>query len=144
MRGGRVVIAILLMSLIGAAMLPSVAAAESAATQAGVAATQAWLKLVDSANYGKSYTQSSSLFRSAISEDNWVSQISAVRRPLGTLISRKPLHAKFHASLPGASDGQYVVVTYKTSFDRKHAAVETVTAMLDQDRQWHVAGYYIK
>ena len=47
-------------------------------------------------------------------------------------------------ALPGAPDGKYVVVQYRTSFERKESAVETVTPMLDEDGRWRVSGYFIK
>ena len=47
-------------------------------------------------------------------------------------------------SLPGAPDGEYVVIQFEASFGNKRASVETVTPMLDKDGQWRVSGYYIK
>lgn len=46
--------------------------------------------------------------------------------------------------LPGAPDGEYVVIQYESSFEHKQSAVETVTPMLDKDGKWRVSGYYIK
>jgi hypothetical protein len=46
--------------------------------------------------------------------------------------------------LPGAPDGQYVVIQFETSFENKHNAVETVTPMLEPNGQWRVSGYYIR
>jgi len=50
----------------------------------------------------------------------------------------------FMTSLPGAPDGEYVLVQFATSFEQKKTAIETVTAMLDKDGTWRVAGDYIK
>ena len=46
--------------------------------------------------------------------------------------------------LPGAPDGQYVVIQFKTAFANKQSAIETVTPMLEEDGRWLVAGYFIK
>jgi hypothetical protein len=35
-------------------------------------------------------------------------------------------------------------VQFDTSFERKSAAVETVTPMIDPDGRWRVSGYFIK
>ena len=51
---------------------------------------------------------------------------------------------KLHTSLPGAPDGQYVVIQFKSSFTNKKTTIETVTPMLDKDGKWRVSGYYIK
>jgi hypothetical protein len=47
-------------------------------------------------------------------------------------------------TLPGAPDGEYVVIQYETSFENKKSAIETITPMLDEDGRWRVSGYYIK
>lgn len=47
-------------------------------------------------------------------------------------------------SLTGAPDGQYVVIQFESSFEKKKSVIETVTPMLDQDGQWRVTGCYIK
>lgn len=47
-------------------------------------------------------------------------------------------------SLPGAPDGEYVVIEFESSFEHKKSAIETVTPMNDKDGKWRVSGYYIK
>ena len=68
----------------------------------------------------------------------------AYRKPLGNVLSRNLMFTKYTNTLPGAPDGEYVVIQYKTSFENKASAVETVTPMLDTDGIWRVSGYYIK
>jgi hypothetical protein len=63
---------------------------------------------------------------------------------MGKLISRKVKTQVYKTSLPGAPDGEYVVIQFETSFKNKKAAVETVTPMMDEDGVWRVSGYYIK
>jgi hypothetical protein len=70
--------------------------------------------------------------------------LKAARSPLGQLKSREVSSASFSRTLPGAPDGEYVVFQFSTSFENKASAIETVTAMKDQDETWRVAGYYIK
>jgi hypothetical protein len=52
--------------------------------------------------------------------------------------------AQFTRTLPGAPDGDYVVIQYRTRFEHKAAAVETVPPMRDADGQWRVSGYFIR
>jgi len=113
-------------------------------TKAAEAASEAWLKFVDSGDYSQSWVEASSLFKAAVTEKQWEQKITAARHPLGALISRKLKSAKYTTTLPGAPDGQYVVIQYDTSFANKKAAIETVTPMLDKDGQWRVSGYFIK
>jgi len=46
--------------------------------------------------------------------------------------------------MPGAPDGEYVVIQYETEFEKKASAVETVTPERDKNGTWRVSGYYIK
>jgi hypothetical protein len=46
--------------------------------------------------------------------------------------------------MPGAPDGEYYVIQYDTSFEKKKSAVETITPMVDKEGKWRVSGYYIR
>jgi hypothetical protein len=35
-------------------------------------------------------------------------------------------------------------MSFKTAFEQKKSAIETVTFMLDSDGKWKAAGYFIK
>ena len=108
------------------------------------AAALAWLGLVDVGNYAQSWSSASSLFRQKVSESQWQSAAASVRAPFGTLKSRTLRSATARSALPGAPDGQYVVIQFVSSFEHKANAIETVTPMMDTDGKWRVAGYYIK
>ena len=118
-------------------------AADNAAGKAQTAAL-AWLALVDAEKYGQSWSEAALLFRSADMQVDWVHAVTAVRAPLGPLKSRTLKSANFTRSLPGAPDGEYVVIQFDSQFEHKASAVETVTPMRDKDGIWRVAGYYIK
>lgn len=105
---------------------------------------EAWLALVDSGKYGNSWQEASSLFKAHVTNEQWQSVVGAVRDPLGKVISRKLKSATYTKTLPGAPDGEYVIIQYGTSFEHKQSAVETITPMLDKDGKWRVSGYFIK
>jgi len=67
-----------------------------------------------------------------------------VRQPLGKVISRRVMSKMPTQTVPGGPDGKYVIIRFKTSFENKKDAIETVTPMLDKDGVWRVSGYYIK
>lgn len=118
--------------------------AEQAPEKPIVAAAQSWLGEIDSGNYAKSWQQASAYFRGAITEKNWADALNGARRPLGNLISRKVTKTTTAKSLPGAPDGNYLVMQFTTSFANKKNALETVTFMREKDGNWRAAGYYIK
>jgi hypothetical protein len=112
--------------------------------KAALAAAQAWLKLVDEGNYTESWNEASEYFKGAITKEQWEQTIQGVREPLGKTVSRTMKSAQYTTTLPGAPDGEYVVIQFDSSFTNKKTAVETITPMLDKDGMWRVSGYYIK
>jgi hypothetical protein len=105
---------------------------------------QSWLALTDAGKYAESWQEASAMFKASVSQAKWVEMVTPVRNPLGKVLSRKLKSATYTKTLPGAPDGEYVVIQYDTSFENKKEAVETITPMLDKDGKWRVSGYYIK
>ena len=112
--------------------------------KAAVSAAEKWLRMIDEGKYAESWKGSAELFRNAVTQEQWVQSLQGVRKPLGKLLSRAVKSKTYTTSLPGAPDGEYVVVEFATSFENKKSAVETVTPMKDKDGKWRVSGYYIK
>ena len=108
------------------------------------AAAEQWLALIDAGQFAESWQASAAVFQAAVSQPQWQSSLESVRKPLGSLVSRKLKSAKYTKKLPGAPDGEYVVLQFATSFTNKNEAIETITPMLDKDGKWKVSGYFIK
>ena len=120
------------------------ATADEAMEQKAVTAAQTWLALVDSGDYETSWHTAAEYFQTVVAQQHWEQSLTAARTPLGKVVSRQLKSKQYTTSLPGAPDGQYVVIQYETSFENKKAAVETITPMVNADGQWRVAGYYIQ
>lgn len=103
-----------------------------------------WLALIDNGRYEESWEYTAGLFRSQINRVQWGKTVSGVRGQFGRVISRRMLNVAYTTSVPGGPDGQYALIQYQTSFERKASAVETITSLLDQDGWWRVAGYFVK
>lgn len=129
-----------LLVLAGCAQQPGDPEAEAAA----VAAAERWLGMIDSGKYGESWDEAAAMFRGAVPRDQWQRQLEALRQPMGARLSREVASKAYRTTMPGAPDGKYVVIQFRASFEKKKAAVETVTPMLDTDGQWRVSGYFIK
>jgi hypothetical protein len=106
-------------------------------------AAEKWLALTDAGKSAESWEIAAGYFKKAVPKDKWEASLAAVRKPLGELVTRKLKSAKYAKTLPGAPDGEYVVLKFDTSFANKKVAVETVTPMLDKDGKWRVSGYFI-
>ena len=120
------------------------ATAQQKPEQLAQQSSESWLALVDSGKYAESWQECAQIFQAAVTKEQWPSALRATRDPLGKLLWRKLKGATYTKTLPGAPDGEYVVIHYESSFEHKQAAVETVTPMLDKDGKWRVSGYYIK
>lgn len=134
----RMCVVLLLLAPLGlaaAAPAPEVAAQDAAL---------AWLALLDAGQYADSWAQAATLFRQNLTQAQWQSAAEAARTPFGALKTRSLQSATFRRDLPGAPDGEYVVMQFTTAFRGKASAIGTVTAMKDPDGSWRVAGDYIK
>jgi len=120
------------------------AGVSSVENQPAVSAAQTWLALIDAGNYSESWKQASAIVQGAATEPVFANAMETFRKPLGELVSRQLKSAQPMTELPGAADGQYVVMQFETSFANKKSAIETVTFALEKDGQWKSAGYFIK
>lgn len=114
------------------------------AIEAAVSAAKEWLALVDGGRYDQSWKEAAPFFQEKVPEALWSEQLDKVRRPLEAMRAREMLGAQFATQLPGAPEGEYVVIQFKTSFGKKPEAVETVTPMKDAEGVWRVSGYFIR
>ena len=114
------------------------------AEKKAVASAEAWLSLVDQEKYGEAWESASAYLKNAIAKEDFIKALRGARAPLGKMESRKLKSKEYRTSLPGAPDGEYVVLQFDTSLEHKKSAVETITPMLDKDGTWKVSGYFIK
>ena len=92
--------------------------ANEVAEKAAVAASGAWLSLVDRGDYAESWNQAAGLFKTAVTKEQWQNTVKAVRVPLGKVMVRKLKSKQYTKTLPGAPDGEYVVIQYETMFEK--------------------------
>jgi Protein of unknown function (DUF4019) len=118
--------------------------AQESSAKAAQASVETWLSLIDGQNYAASWDSAATLFRSAVTQEQWTAAAQTARAPLGQIKTRALKAATATKTLPGVPDGEYVVFQFDTSFAQKAAAVETVTAVREKDGTWHVGGYFIK
>jgi Protein of unknown function (DUF4019) len=135
---------IVLVVLSALAIPSSRATAQTETGQLAQQSAEKWLALIDSGEYGESWQEAAELFKSRVTKDQWQNALKTTRLPLGKLQSRKVKSTTETKTLPGAPDGQYVVIRYDSSFEQKQSAVETVTAMMEKDGAWRISGYFIK
>ena len=107
-------------------------------------ADASWLALVDARAYKQSWEMASPDFKAVVTEEKWVSSVSGIRDPLGKVLGRELASATYSTHLPGVKDGEYVTSKYKTTFENKQNATETVVAQRDADGSLRISGYFVK
>ena len=130
-----------LASIIGSPLLIHAQESDAKAAQTS---TEAWLSLIDNESYAASWDAAATGFRNAITREKWQAAVQGARAGFGPMKSRTLKSATSTTTLPGAPDGEYLVFQFNTSFEKKAAALETVTAIREKDGTWHVGGYLIK
>lgn len=105
---------------------------------------ETWLALADLLNYEGSWDIAATYFKNQVSLEQWEQALRGARAPLGEVESRTLKSATPATSLPGAPDGNYVVMEFDTRFEHKRDGVETVTALRESDGIWRVVGYFIR
>jgi hypothetical protein len=143
-RGRKSSIAVAVLCVVIVALVAAPIRAAEAREDAAQAAAESWLALVDGGKCQESWKEAAELFKHAVTAEQWEQAVSAVRGPLGEVVSRKVKSRKHAHELPGAPDGEYVVIQFETRFEKKASAIETVTPMLDPDGTWRVSGYFVK
>jgi len=119
-------------------------AAEPRAEETAQAPAMEWLTLVDKGKYVECGEKMSPGFKKEVSKRKWKSTIKKIRGPVGKCVSRKLKSGEYLKELPGAPEGEYVVLQYESAFERKPAATEKVTLILGQDLVWRVSSYAVK
>lgn len=125
------------------APLALVALSSLAAFSPEAAAAGHWLEILDAQQWNQSWEGTGKLFRLNLTQDQWAKMAQAVREPLGAVQSRAAVGVTKAQSLPGAPDGEYQIVQYRTAFANKASAVETVV-LAREDKRWKIVGYFIR
>ena len=102
-----------------------------------------FLGYLDHGRFADSYAYTGMLIRAKLDQESYAKQLEKTRAGVGALLSRELINAGYTTSVPGAPEGQYVVLDYGASFANRQQAVETVTLAFAKG-YWRVSGYYIK
>jgi hypothetical protein len=131
----------------GLALLPVLAGpgqAQDEAIEEAKTSARAWLVLLDGQEFDESWEAAGELLRAAVKQEEWTAKLSVTMGPLGKVKSRGVKSAQYSTTMPGAPDGEYVVLQFDTAFESKQKAVETLTLRKQPDGLWRVSGYYIR
>lgn len=104
----------------------------------------AWLSMTDAAQYSQSWEHAGTLVRKTVTKPQWQALLMTTREPMGAVQIREFKAAEATRVLPGAPEGQYMVIQYETQFEQGVMMIETVTITQENGGVWKVIGYFIK
>ena len=116
------------------------AMARAEAAKVGVA----WVEHMDAGKISEAWDAGAAVLQDSKPKDAFVETVGAARTPHGAMKSRTLARIEYTKALPGAPDGEYVLIEYKTAFENKEDGVETVITTVDWDGGWKVAGYDVR
>lgn len=125
------------------AWLATGAAAQDLNATTVQAAARDWLALTDRGDAVASWDAAGKKFQSALPVASWAAALEGERAPLGPASSRAIVKTSFRRTFPGASEGDYALVVFATSFASKPLVYETLTLERGVDGTWRVIGYDI-
>ena len=118
----------------------------SASTQASAAASleaaRSFVRAVDAGEYEDSWAMAGSLFQSQVTAQQWADTVRPVRAQVGAVRSRSFAKVTATTQLPGTPAGNYEVVEFRSDFEKRPGAVETVV-LAKEDGAWKTVGYFI-
>jgi hypothetical protein len=112
--------------------------------RAATVAAESWLRVVDQQQYAASWDSAATIFKGAVTRDQWVQAATQARASIGALGARDKPATQYTTQLPGVPAGQYVVLQYRTTAGPGRTVAEMVTAVLDGARGWRVVGYFVR
>jgi Protein of unknown function (DUF4019) len=102
-----------------------------------------WLALTDRGDGAGSWAAAGLKFREAITAERWSESLSAVRTPRGPVVQRAVVATRFEKSFPGAPEGDYAIVQFRTAFAKLVEGGETLVLEHEPDGVWRVVGYSV-
>jgi len=98
-----------------------------------------WLALVDAYKWLDSWNATGQSFKELNTSAVWASTAESIQPALGAVLSRT---ASSQEAVPAPPSG-YEMVKFRTSFENKPDATETLT-LVREDASWKVVGYWIE
>ncbi len=118
-----------------------VSRAEAAARQQAGRAAEAYLVLVDKGKYSESYDAASAWFRRGITRRKWVDALTASRKPMGRVLSRKLDRVELR-SLRGSDVLDQAWIYSNVRFEEGEPCPE-LTIVFIEDASWRMSAYFV-
>ena len=123
--------------------LPLAAGGADSQQDRALQAAQAWLALVDRADWAGSYTAAHPNLRTTTDRAAWDYRLKELRGDLGDIKGRKLVKSEFSGDRPQAPREPFYAFVFDTETGKAGRVEESLTCRLDPAGVWRVSGYFI-
>lgn len=103
-----------------------------------------FINIIDNQEYAGAWLDASGLMHDVVPQEVWTAGMDALRSDLGNVRARKTGPHQSVNSLPGGTEGDFMIISYDTQFAQKARATERVTLMREPPLGlWKVVSYSI-
>ena len=106
----------------------------------GLTASKNWVAEIDAGRYDDSYSAASGEMRQKVPQNQWSLVLKTLRTPWGAVVSRRQLSHVYKPNGFEGTEGEFLVITYDTAFQKLPAATELIVLRWE-DGEWRGAGY---
>ncbi len=99
-----------------------------------------WVSGIDAGQYDNSYLAGGDAFHEKVDQNKWTMILKTIRGGLGKVLSRQLVAHEFKPNGFEGKDGEFMVLTYDTSFEKMDDAKEIIVLRREGGR-WKPAGY---
>jgi hypothetical protein len=101
---------------------------------------RAWVAQIDAGQYEVSYNSGGQALHDKVPENRWVLILNALRLHWGTVVTRKEVSHVYKSNGYEGDEGEFMVITYDTTFAKLDAVTEVVVLKWE-DGRWLGVGY---
>lgn len=135
---------VLSLSLLAACGPSTTAENDDGVDPAALSEAERWLALVDANDYAGSWAATGDLFKGEVSEEEWRESMAVFREDMGAVRERTLQDQTLETIMPGAPEGEYLMLEYRSVFDQQARGAELVVLMRQDDDSWRVIGYFLQ
>jgi hypothetical protein len=119
---------------------PNASASAEDQVDNALAVSKTWVSQIDAGQYDESYAFGCGAMHDKVPQDRWSEILKALRTPWGPVVSRKQISHIYKPDGFEGTEGEFMVITYDTSFQHVGPATEVVVLKWE-DGQWRGGGY---
>ncbi|MCD6581161.1 MAG: DUF4019 domain-containing protein [Desulfuromusa sp.] len=133
----------ILVTLLLLSIVPTCCLAEQQTDLAAIVAAEKFVEILDKSEFLVAWNQTGIVNQSYTDHPEWFKKILAVRPHLGQVVERSLEKLSRHAGWVGLPDGDYLRISFTTTFLNKADSLETVVLVKEQGT-WIVSSYHLK